>query len=156
MLLVAAVTLIGATVAGCSSSGSPRGGQLTVKDATIDWPANPNLAAVRLSIHNDTPTDDVLIGATSPRAARVSIHRSVTDDGGRSTMKHVERLDVPAGEVVLFEAGGLHVMLEDPAPELEVGDKVNVTLEFKSAGKRTVSAAVIAPGSAGNTGDHHG
>lgn len=151
------VVLVAVMAAGCSNGSDEAGsGELTVGEATIDWPANPSVAALRFTIRNDTATDDVLTGASSPRTAEASIHRSVTDADGRSTMEPVERLDVPAGETVLFEAGDLHVMLEDPSPELEVGDTVTVVLEFEKAGKRTIRAEVVEPGGADSMERHDG
>lgn len=154
---VAASVLVATAASGCSGSDGAAGeGRLTVADATIDWPANPDVAAVRLTIRNGTETDDVLTGVSSPTSSEAGVHRSATDADGRSTMKPVDRLEVPAGETVAFEAGGLHVMLEDPSPELEVGDKVTVTLEFEQAGVRTVRADVVEPGSADTMEGHDG
>lgn len=113
-------------------------------DATIDWPANPDVAAVRLTIRNGTDTDDVLLEASST-VAEASVHRSAIDAEGRSTMKEVERLDIPAGETVRFQPGGLHVMLRGPSPALEIGDKVTVTFRFEKAGARSVDAEVVEP-----------
>lgn len=139
-----------ALVAGCSSSaGSTHDGELVVIDATIDWPANPDLAAVRLTIRNGTDSDDVLVGVSS-RVAEASVHRSETDVEGRSTMTAVDRLDVPAGDTVRFQGGGLHVMLRNPSLPLEIGDTVTVTLMFERGGERSVEAEVIEPGSDAN------
>ncbi len=133
---------------GCSggSDDAAHDGRLVVVDASIDWPANPDVASAQLTIENDTASDDVLVAVTSRDVADASVHRSDTDDSGRSTMERVDRLDVPAGESVVFEAGGLHVMLRDPGP-LKVGDDVSLTFEFENAGKRTVRAQVVEPGS---------
>ncbi len=134
-----------AVVVGCASlSDSTVAGELTVTDATIDWPANPDVAAVRLTVRNGTDTDDVLQGASSS-VAEASVHRSATDAEGRSTMKEVQRLDIPAGETVRFQPGGLHVMLRGPSPALEIGDKVTVTFRFEKAGARSVDAEVVEP-----------
>lgn len=156
LLPLAAIALL-AMVTGCSSSASEDGsgeGRLVVRDASIDWPANPVVASVQLSIENDTTTDDVLVDVTSAAAGDVSVHRSVIDDEGLSTMEPVERLDVPAGETVAFEPGGLHVMLRDLTAPIEVGDEVALTFEFERSGTRTVVAPVIEPGSMGEMAPH--
>lgn len=147
-----------ASCSGSSSGTASDADQLEVAEATIDWPANPKVAAVRLTITNDTDTDDTLTGVTTS-TGDASLHRSGTDDQGRSTMTQLDRLAVPAGETVTFEAGDLHVMVENPDPPLEVGDRVGVTLVFERAGNRTVQAEVIEPGSADDAtemGDHDG
>lgn len=56
-------------------------------------------------------------------------------------------LDLTAGETVTFEPGGYHIMLLDIAEPLEVGDKIDLTLEFAEAGsyETTVEVAESAP-----------
>ena len=152
---VLAGALIVGLLAGCTGSDGSAGGDLTVTDATIDWPANPDIAAVRLTISNGTDADDLLTGASSS-TGEATIHRSATDAQGRSTMKPLDQLEVPAGKTVVFEAGDLHVMLEDPAPPLEIGDAVTVTLDFERAGSRSVTAEVIEPGTGDDVGGHDG
>ena len=70
---------------------------------------------------------------------------STTMGGGMMTMREVDRIEVPAGETVVFEPGGYHVMLLDLAEPLEVGDTVEVTLTFERAGDVVVTAEVREP-----------
>lgn len=157
--LVGLLVLVVAASAGCTGSdaaGDPsHKGKLAVADATIDWPANPDVAAAMLTIENNTEQDDALLSVTSTDAKDVSVHRSGTDSEGRSTMKRVPRLKVPAGEEVVFDAWELHVMLKDPVA-LEVGDSVTLTFKFEKAGLRTVRATVIEPGTAPERKTHDG
>jgi hypothetical protein len=152
---VAAAVVVGtAGAAGCSKpTDNAHHGQLVVVDATIDWPANPDVASAQLTIKNDTDAGDVVTGVTSG-SGTASIHRSGTDATGRSTMKRVERLEVPSGKTVEFRSGGLHVMLKDPPTPLEIGDKVTLTFRFEKSGLRTVRAEVIEPGTAGDMPSH--
>lgn len=141
---------------GCSNSADKsHHGQLIVVDATIDWPANPDVASVQLTIKNDTANGDVLTGVTSTEVASASVHRSVTDADGRSTMRPVERLDVPSGKTIEFKPGGLHVMLKDPPATMEIGDKISLTFKFEKSGLRTVRAQVIEPGTAEDMPSHN-
>ncbi len=154
--VLVAVAAVAGTVAatGCSnSSDTSHDGRLAVVDATIDWPANPDVASVQLTIKNDTESDDVLTEVTS-NAGTASVHRSTTDAAGRSTMKPIERLDVPSGKTIEFKPGGLHVMLKDPPAALEIGDKVSLTFRFEKSGLRTVQAQVIEPGTAADMPSH--
>ncbi|MCU0274542.1 MAG: copper chaperone PCu(A)C, partial [Acidimicrobiales bacterium] len=58
------------------------------------------------------------------------------------TMRPVDGIDLPAGEAVALEPGGLHVMLLDlPAP-LEIGQTYELTLTFEQAGEQTVTVEV--------------
>ena len=51
-------------------------------------------------------------------------------------------LPLTGGETVTFEPGGYHVMLIDLAEPLEVGDEVELTLEFADAGDTTLTVEV--------------
>lgn len=64
------------------------------------------------------------------------------DDMGAMTMRPVEAIDLPAGEAVALEPGGLHIMLIDLVEPLEVGDEVDLTLTFEEAGEQPVTAEV--------------
>lgn len=147
--LIAAVTLLAVTLAGCGANTGQAAdtGALRVVDATIDVPVNPSTGAVRFVVRNGTATADTLIGVTSDAATSVAIHRSLVDAEGRSTMAAVARLAIPARSEVTFAPGGLHVMLTGLRHELRAGDRVTVTLTFARAGTRTVSARVVEPGS---------
>ena len=62
---------------------------------------------------------------------------------GAMTMQELtEGLALTAGETVAFEPGSYHVMLLDIAEPLEVGDEVEVTLDFAEAGSVTITAEV--------------
>ena len=58
------------------------------------------------------------------------------------TMRPVESIELPAGKTVKLEPGGYHIMLLELAKPLEVGQTFDVTLSFKMAGDRTVTAEV--------------
>jgi copper(I)-binding protein len=59
----------------------------------------------------------------------------------------VDGLPLPAGETVTLEPGGYHIMLLDLAEPLEVGDEIEVTLDFENADdmNMTVEVAESAP-----------
>lgn len=130
---------------------------IVVVGATIDWPANPSVAAVRMQVRNGTASDDRLVSVASSVAGASSIHRSGTDDQGRSTMQPVDGVAIPARSTVTFEPGGLHVMLSDLQEDLAIGDEVTLDLTFEHAGVVEARAQVVEPGSAdGDTGGSHG
>ncbi|MFN8017611.1 MAG: copper chaperone PCu(A)C [Acidimicrobiales bacterium] len=142
--LTAAVAVVVVAAAGCSGSdGAP--GSVHVEGARIDYPANPDVAALRMEIVNDSNSDDTLIGVSSPEAD-ASIHRSATSPDGTASMDHLTELPIPSGEAVEFAPGGLHVMLDEPDRALEIGDEVEIVLVFENAGKVRVTAPVVEPG----------
>jgi len=77
---------------------------------------------------------DRLIGASSPVAAQVSLHRSL-EIGGVMTMRAVPVLDVAGGARVSFAPGGLHLMFEGLRRPLAPGQSVPVSLIFTRAGR---------------------
>ena len=57
-------------------------------------------------------------------------------------MVEVGRIDLPAGETVSLEPGGLHIMmLELPAP-LENGDTFDLTLDFETAEDQVITVTI--------------
>jgi periplasmic copper chaperone A len=93
---------------------------------------------------------DRLIGASSPVAAQVSLHRSL-EIGGVMTMRAVPVLDVQGGARVSLAPGGLHLMLEGLRRPLAPGQSVPVSLIFAKSGRvpATLIVRVGAPAMSG-------
>lgn len=135
------VALLALAFAGC---GGDTDGGLNVSDVRVAEPTGPN-AALYFTVTADT--EDTLIGAETGVASVVHIHETVVGDDGTMGMQPVDSLDVLPGETLVLEPGGLHLMLID-AERLGVGDEVEITLIWASAGEQTVSAEVVEPGGA--------
>ena len=94
-----------------------------------------------MTITNTGETDDALVSVQA-EFPRVEMHNSVMKNDVMS-MEQTERVDLPAGETVTFERGGLHVMFMglngDP---FEVGETVSATLVFENAGELEVTFVV--------------
>lgn len=84
---------------------------------------------------------DTLVGASTPAAGRLELHRSEMHDGMMG-MAGAGDIPIPAGAVVRLAPGGLHLMLMDAKRPLRVGDRIPVTLRFAKAGTATVDAPV--------------
>jgi copper(I)-binding protein len=63
--------------------------------------------------------------------------------GGEMEMREVEGIDVVAGEPLVLEPGGYHVMLMELAAPLEVGTSFSLTLTFEKAGDIVVDVPVL-------------
>jgi copper(I)-binding protein len=63
-------------------------------------------------------------------------------DMGSMTMQEVESVELPAGETVVLEPGGLHIMLLDLVAPLEVGQSFDLTLTLESGAEIVVTAEV--------------
>ena len=111
--------------------------------------------------------DDRMIAASVPAsvAATAEIHEVVmaemddemsgdgemdddSDMGGMDPQMRMQELTdglpLPAGETVTLQPGGYHVMLLDIAEPLEVGDEIELTLDFEDADDVTITVEVAA------------
>ena len=79
-------------------------------------------------------------------AARGTLHVTETVDDF-TEMAPVERLDLPAGERVMIEPGGTHVMLERLVAPLADGESFDLTLDFATAPDQVVTVDVDSDGS---------
>ena len=122
---------------GGSAEGTP---SITVERAFVPTPAGAN-GALYFEVANEGDGADHLIGASTSVADEAGLHRTTSSDDGLMGMERVEDLEIPAGETVTLEPGGLHVMLMD-VDDLEEGDSVEVDLEFETSGVVTVEAEV--------------
>jgi periplasmic copper chaperone A len=90
-----------------------------------------------------------LVSATSPAAKIVEVHEMTMKDNVMS-MRAIDALPLPAGQVVELKPGGYHVMLIDLVKPLGKGEKVPVTLTVVGKdGKKSsveVKAEVRVPG----------
>ena len=119
-------------------------------EITIDDPwARPGFqgdnSAIYLVINNSTEQGDGLIGASSDVANLTEIHLSKMDAEGTMTMERQDLIGIPAGETVILEPGGLHVMLMNLVNDLNVGDKFDLTLKFQRAGDIVFEVEVKQP-----------
>lgn len=141
------ISVLGAMIAilltACGS-----GGGLEIEDAWARTSASmQDAGAVYMTIQGGSD-DDALIGASvgSTVAARAELHESAMTEGEDGSemmmMTSVVSVDVPAGDAVVFEPGGYHVMLFELTEPLVSGDEFTITLKFRDVGDREVTAEV--------------
>lgn len=102
------------------------------EDRAIVSASAPIDIAGTVELH-ETVAADASDGSTTSTAADSSDtimgDMGGTDDmSGAMTMRPVDKIDLPAGEPVTLEPGGLHIMLLDLAAPLEAGETFTVTL----------------------------
>ena len=118
---------------------------LYVMDAwTRESPMMDLAGAAYMVIHNNTDTDDALVGVSSPIAEFVELHLSSMDDEGMMSMNQVAEIPIPAHGDAVLKAGSYHVMLINLVEPLEEGAEVELSLEFMTAEPQTVGAPVLA------------
>lgn len=99
-------------------------------------------AAAYLTLVNDSARELDLVGAASPSAERVQLHRTVESDG-QSRMEHQSGgVTIPAHGERRFEPGGLHIMLMGLEHGLEAGEALPLVLTFDGGVKRRVSVPI--------------
>jgi copper(I)-binding protein len=142
---VLALLVLGAIGMARRGAGTSSASGLEVHDVTMDWPANPTVAAVHLQVTNHEAEPDALVGASSPIASSVMVHRTEVDDDGRATMSEAVQVPIAPRSTVTFEPNGLHVMVSGISEPVEIGDEVQLDLVFREAGTVTVTAEVVEP-----------
>lgn len=100
------------------------------------------MSAAYFLITNFEDRDDRLIGVRSDVAQLVEIHESYEADNGMVGMREVPNVDLPAGETVRFEQGGLHIMLIQATRNLGEDDTFELTLEFEESEEQTISIPI--------------
>jgi len=138
---VAFALFLSLPIAACSQP-SP----IEVKDVwareTVADAAN---AAVYMTI--TSPTPDRLIAASTPVAKKTDL-MTMESGGGAMGMKYLKAIDIPAGQPVSLNPGGLHVWLAGLNQPLKAGQSFPLTLKFEKAGEREVAVSVIEPAAA--------
>jgi copper(I)-binding protein len=113
-----------AAVAGCESPGEP---PVVVTGLVVTAPgAGMPMAAGYLEISNRSGEAIRIDRVSSPEYGSVEMHETVIEDG-IARMREIPVLEIAAGETVVFERGGKHLMLMQP-----VGTPGTVTLNFYS------------------------
>lgn len=113
-------------------------------------------AAGYLTIVNHGTTPDRLVGVESALAERHEVHRTEEGADGVARMVHVPVLEIPPGERVALEPGGLHVMFMGLTERPAVDSRVGAVLVFEEAGRVEVEFAVEPAAGGGGHGAHHG
>lgn len=174
LVLAAVVAAVGLVAPACSSSDDSSSTTAAATDLKVTgvWARQVmDKGAVYMTITGGAEPD-ALTKAEAPSdiAGMTQIHETMMGDGSTTTamaddamveestttmggsmggsgamsMQEVDKIEVPAGEIVQLKPGGFHVMLLDMKKELKAGDTFDVTLTFEKAGTKKVTATVKA------------
>lgn len=116
-------------------------GDIKVENAWVRAPA-PGQAVVGGFLDITSAKDARLVSANSTVAGTTELHEMSMKDGVMM-MREVQKIDLPKGQVVKLQPGGLHLMLIDLKKQLRPGDKVPITLKVES-GKTTETLSIRA------------
>lgn len=128
------VTLIAASLLSCSVAEPPN---------DLEWhngwvralPPGAGMTAAYGELRNNSQTDIELTAYDSNAFAEVSLHQSSIENGV-SRMRELKSVQLAAGETLLLQPGGLHLMLMNSTAEVKVGDVIEIGIS--SSGSRFV------------------
>lgn len=104
---------------------------------------NAPVAGGFMTITNNGDTDDRLVAVASDAAQRMEIHEMAMENDVMKMRELEDGLAIPAGETVMLQPGGYHVMFMDLAGPLVAGESVPVTLTFETSGDVEVVMPII-------------
>ena len=82
------------------------------------------------TLANQTDRDATLTGASSPACGMLMLNRTERH-ADSETMADVDAVTIPAHGSVSFAPGGYHLMCMQPAPGVQPGARIVVTLSFQ-------------------------
>lgn len=124
------------TALALAACGPATGDDVRFSDAWMRAaPPTANVLAGYFVVENPGEAPRSVTGVTSPVAARVEIHETVEIDG-LARMRSLETIDIPPGERVALEPGGMHLMFMGPVRVPAAGETVSVVLVFADGSTR--------------------
>lgn len=107
-------------------------------------------------ISNQGDTAITFVGATTPKAEKVTLHRSMMKDDMMSMRPLTEALSIPAGETVKLEPYSYHLMLEGLKSAVARGERFPMTLNFDSLAPMQIELHTMPMASSGSSEKHPG
>ncbi len=131
------ITLLILALSACVNAG-----EFKVMDAWIKPGKIGSTSEAFLIISNATDASDSLESISSDAASSVEVRSLDQDMSGQKTMKVIGSVPVPAQQEVIFKPGKLAIALIGLKQDLELGDTIDLVLDFKNVGKMTIQAKV--------------
>lgn len=107
-------------------------------------PPSAKNSAAYFTLMNHKADDLTLVSAQSDVSKVTEFHDHLMIDGAMS-MRKVPNIKLPAGENLVFQPSGLHVMLIGLTQPLKPGELVTVTLNFENGESMLVEAEIVMP-----------
>lgn len=147
-LLLASVLVL----AGCSAKPAVETADLWVKSSEMSMAGG--MTAVFGTLTNTTNEDITLVSGSAEVAGVVEIHEMAMIDGEMKMQEIDGGLVIPAGQSVILEPGGNHIMLMELTSAIEAGQEISVTLNFDGADSLTLNGIVAKPSEGGDEEYH--
>jgi copper(I)-binding protein len=139
-------------------SGCATQPEISVKDYWVkssEMSVQGGMTAIFGTITNNTDKDVTLVGGATEVANVVEIHEMAMIDGEMKMQKIDGGLVIPAGQSVVLEPGGNHVMLMDLTQAIEAGAEISVTLDLEGANDITLEGVIAKPSEGGDEEYHN-
>lgn len=115
---------------------------ISVSDPYIPaMPAGQPNGLAYMGLTNGSDQDVELVAAEGTVAKAIELHTHIMKDG-MMMMKKIDKIDLPAGKMVMLKTGGLHVMLIGLTQELKPETNVSLTLVFSDGSKKQLDVPV--------------
>jgi copper(I)-binding protein/cytochrome oxidase Cu insertion factor (SCO1/SenC/PrrC family) len=126
------------------SQQQPAGDVVAIMNAWVrEAHASAKVNAGYMTLLNAGSEQVTLVKVESGSYKNIEVHEMILVDG-MMEMREVTNMIIPAKGQILLAPGGQHLMLMGPKQPLKTGQKINLTLTFKSGKKQTVSIQVAA------------
>ena len=148
---LALITLL-PLLAGCTSTAGVAISDYWVKSSEMSTVGG--MTAVYGTITNNTDEDVVLVGGATAVAGVVEVHE-MSMVGGEMKMQEINGgLVIPAGQSVVLEPGGNHLMLMMLTSDVLAGSSIEVLFDFEGADDITLTDVIGKPAEGGDE-DYH-
>jgi periplasmic copper chaperone A len=109
-------------------------------------PMTATVGVFYMKVKNSGGGADKLLSAKSDACKVIELHETIME-GDIMSMRPVEGgfVGIPAGEMVEFKTGGLHLMCVEMQVDFTPGAAIPLILEFESSGTIQVEAEIGAP-----------
>jgi copper(I)-binding protein len=147
MRVVASALLI---LAGVASHGAQPAFDIRVTDAWIRWLPADLPGAGYVTLTNAGTVEQVLVGASSPDYAEISLHQTRRAQG-MNDMVPIDSIKLAPNVSVNFAEAGYHFMLMQPRHPPRPGERVSIILRFSSGQSITAPFAVRGANASGQS-----
>ena len=117
-------------------------GEFKIIDARVKPGKIGTTGEAYIIISNATDTSDSLENISTDVASAIEVRSLYPEKSGGITTKILESVPVPAQQEAIFRPGKLVIALTGLKQDLELGDTIDLVLDFKNAGKMTIQAKV--------------
>ncbi len=142
-MTLAAGLLTVAVLPGCARAPEPGP---TVADAWVRLPAVPGRPGAGYAKITGSGDHSVMLrGVTSPKAARIELHVTMTMGDRAVSMKPIAEVPVMPTATLFLQPGSAHAMVFGLSPDLKPGGTIPLTFAFDGS-TRTVDAKLVGAG----------